>query len=429
MKQKIIFTTLLLFLFSAQTAQASFSQGYALLQKGQFNQAANVFQQAIQQNPNDAPSLSSLAMCLEKLKRYDEATQAWRRYDRLKPSQGRINQHILLLGKMKQILPALKENPLSASSTISAILKDPYPQSIIRLDCLLTLGHYYYARKQFSQSFSLYAQAVSSYPRYFLDDLPFSEYGHLLKNEKKKFLEAAKVYKEIITRPQLTINRDDLIDSLAESYKLQAEEYEKQKKEKQAKTMYEKILLEAPLSKYADLARSKVGDIVESVGKMRENADAYFEAGEYQKALNLYKLVLANSESKEKSGYARFRIALSLAWMNKFREALKAYHNLVREMPNNQYADDALVNAGCLLAGVLKKPEYAIKEFGIVLQRYPKGDMVDDAIYYAAYTYMRILKDNRKAYKGYLKLIRGYPDSPWVVRAKENIEEMKREKK
>ena len=166
-KKRLAFLILLFLVPSFVYAQSDklFSEAYSLMQKSLFDEAVVKLRESLKENPNHAPSNSNLAICLEKLKQYDEAVQVWRMYERVSQGTGgKIQQHIMLIGKMKEILPNLtKGNPTPVLGTISEILKDPYSESITKLDCATYLAHYYYLKKQFPESISLYSQALGQY--------------------------------------------------------------------------------------------------------------------------------------------------------------------------------------------------------------------------------------------------------------------------
>ena len=421
---------LILFLFTSSFLHAQqnklFSEAYSLMQKSLFGEAVVKLKESLKENPNHAPTNSNLALCLEKLKKYDEAVQVWRRYERIsKTPGGKIQQHIMLIGKMKEILPNLtKGNPTSVMGTISQILKDPYPESIIKLDCATSLAHYYYIKNKYSESYSLYSQAISQYRNYFVDEEALYEYANLLLKEKKKYLEAAKIYKDILIRPKR--KKADVTDLLAECYKNKAEDYEKEGKEKPARLMYERILIETPSSKYAEVAKSKVGDIVKSVDKIKERADILYEAGKYNEALPLYKDLRTESTDLDIIQYAMFQTAQCISTQRKYKEAIKLFHEAIRKYPKGEYADDALFRAACLLGGLMKKYDLALKEWGLLLSKYPNSEYADEAYFDIGRIYKSNLKDKRKAYQAFTRLIKKCPDSPWVPLAKHEIAEMKK---
>jgi tetratricopeptide (TPR) repeat protein len=402
-----------------------FSEAYLLMQESRFEEAAAKLEESLKIDPSHAPSNSNLALCLEKLKRYEEAVQVWRRYERIAPGRrGEIQQHIMLIGKMKEILPNLTQgNPMPVMGTISEILRDPYPESIIKLDCATYLAGYYYGKKQYVESFSLYSQAISQYRNYFVDEQALGEYAQLL-SERKEYLAAAQLYRDILSRPGRETK--DAAELLAECYKKQAEVYEKEGKEREALLMYERILVETPNSKYAGEARSKAGDIAESAEKQKEAGDLFFAEGEYPKAIRHYRSVIENAKDRELISYARFQTGRSISSMRRYSDAVGAFYGIAREMPESSYADDALIEVGCLLAGVMNQPEQAIKVFGLVIRMYPEGGRVDDAIFYTGYTYRHRLNNPRQAYRLFAELVKKHPESPWAVRAREEMEGMGR---
>lgn len=409
-------------------ANSSFSEGYQLMQNSMFEDAAVKFQESLRQEPNNLSAMSSLAMCLEKLKRYDDAIQVWRRYDQMKPSGKILYEHIALIGQMKAIAPALQKGDIgSVMPALNQILKDPFKDSIITLDAATALAHAYYSQNKFSEAYSVYNQLITRYPVYLMDDVGVYEYAKLLTSIEKKYLEAVTYLKELSSRAKLTLNRDDIIDLIAENYKNEAERIEKSSdkdKDKKARLLYEKIVLECSTSKYADIARSKVGNIVQSVENLKENADLLYKEERYAEALLLYQRLASNSNNPNIIQYAMFQTAQCISTQGKYGEAVKLFHEAVRKYPEGEYSDDCLLRAACLLGGLMGKPELALKEWGILIERYPDSEYIDEAYFDIGIIYKRSLKDYRKAVKAFQKVIKDYPESPWVNLAKHEIMEM-----
>ena len=427
MRKLVIFLSILTVLYSsAYSAESSrsFFEGYNLMQKGMYSQAVSKFREAIKESPEYAPTYTNLAKCHEFLKQYSDAIPILRKAARLIPRDTKkIQRHIVLLGEMKQVLPYISKGDIkSAMPVLGRVIRDPYKNSFIRLDALCYLSHYFYTINSYDNAQQMAETAIKSYSLNFIPAQTLYEYADVLKSHGKNYVQAVKIYISLGQKANSPYSKVDLENLVAECYLGIAKE---SKDEKVKKAMYERIVIQCPNSRYAAEARKKVGDIIEKVKRLKEDADVQFDIGSYAAALPIYRKIYTDYGNTDTAQYAMYCVGKCLANSGKYKSAVKQFHELVRKYPKGEYADDALMGAGCLLSGLMKQLDLALKEWAYFLAHYPKSEYADDAYFDIGRIYTA-KKNYKKAYQAYVYLLKKYPDSPWIRLVREEMLKIKR---
>ncbi len=118
---------------------------------------------------------------------------------------------------------------------------------------------------------------------------------------------------------------------------------------------------------------------IESAAGAPDQAELYFRAGEYDKALPLYQQQLGAVSQAEEGGRILFNIGQCLTGMKKYAESVAAFDNLLVKFPTSSFADQALLRKGSVQAGLLKMAPAGIAAWQELIRKYPKSDLVPEA--------------------------------------------------
>ena len=111
-------------------------------------------------------------------------------------------------------------------------------------------------------------------------------------------------------------------------------------------------------------------------------AEIRFRAGDYAKALPLYEEQLAASPDAQVRAHALFQIGQCQTGLQKYKEAIQSFDQLVSFFPNSSSAASALLRKGCLQAGVLKQSKVGLATWETLIEKYPRSTLVPEASFY-----------------------------------------------
>ena len=125
------------------------------------------------------------------------------------------------------------------------------------------------------------------------------------------------------------------------------------------------------------LGADAVGD--GRVEGMIDQADLFFRAGEYDKALPLYQQQLGAVSDAENGGRLLFHIGQCLTGMKQYKESAAAFGNAMVKFPASSWSDDALLRKGSIQAGLMHNPVYGLATWQELIKKYSKSDLVPEA--------------------------------------------------
>ncbi len=194
--------------------------------------------------------------------------------------------------------------------------------------------------------------------------------------EEKRFNEAQEWYRKLSYAAQSVPDRQDAVQRIAESIFRMAEEYEDQKKFKDAAVEYERISLEFPESKIADVALFNSGI-------------AYEKLTNWTHAILVFQRLINKYSKSQLLPKAQFRIAKNHEKMFQWDYAADAYIKVALEYTESELGPLALYNAGFCLenAGKLKEAAATFEKLSVV---YPQSPDAPDVLFKAGEIYGKI---------------------------------------
>lgn len=236
-------------------------------------------------------------------------------------------------------------------------------------------GNLLYNNRLFDWSRTVYNQILEKYENtsFYYDAMRMTAQSYY---EEKRFNEAQKWYRKLSYAAQSVPDRENAVQRIAESIFRMAEAYEDQKKFKDAAIEYERISLEFPESKIADVALFNSGIAYE---KMTDWTHAILA---FQRLINKY-------DKSQLLPKAQFRIAKNHEKMLQWDYAADAYIKVALEYTESELGPLALYNAGFCLenAGKLKE---AAATFEKLSEVYPQSQDAPDVLFKAGEIYGKI---------------------------------------
>ncbi len=169
----------------------------------------------------------------------------------------------------------------------------------------------------------------------------------------------------------------------------------------QYRSHYEKILLDAPESKFAPLACYKLGKLNEIFGHYKEAIDYY------------QKLLVQYPEHPICADGLLNMAQIYHLHLNKSDEAITSYTQLVSFYPEKKASFQGLVQLGQLLSEK-EKWEDAVYYFQDIIEKYPDHLICVDLYFRMGDIFQYKIKDKSRATEMYQVLIEKYPNSLWV---------------
>ena len=102
------------------------------------------------------------------------------------------------------------------------------------------------------------------------------------------------------------------------------------------------------------------------------------------------------------------------------KELLKTYQDFAKYYPDDSFAPTYIFRAANLCLNI-NKPKQAIKLFDELIKKYPSNKRIPDGIFIKAFIYDNSLKDYVQAKKFYEEFLTKYPQHPFADDAKNSI--------
>ena len=154
-------------------------------------------------------------------------------------------------------------------------------------------------------------------------------------------------------------------------------------------------------------------------GKIRDDPPArvLFRAAElnffsknYDRAVWLYTKLAKQTKLSDLEAYATMRRAECYTYLRKKDRVLPIYNQFMTRYRKTEWADEAMLLAGCFAAGPLRDAKLSAKYLRQVMREYPNTDTAEVAWIYLA-TLAWWTKDWKEAERLHLEFLKAYPDS------------------
>jgi TolA-binding protein len=194
--------------------------------------------------------------------------------------------------------------------------------------------------------------------------------------EEKMFDSAQTWYRKLSTMNVEGVNKGEAIDRIAESIFRRAEEYEKEQRFKEAADQYQRISMEFPDVKIADVALFNAGLCFE-------------KQAEWSHVILTLQQLLQRYPASPLIPKAMFRIGKASEKLMKWELAADAYLRMVARSPASELAPTAMYNAGFCFENANKLAE-AAATFEKMVSLYPKSDDAADILFRSGELYGKI---------------------------------------
>ena len=161
-----------------------------------------------------------------------------------------------------------------------------------------------------------------------------------------------------------------------------------------------------------------------SVEKIVSDANAVFDAGNFETAQKLYMAVYTKYPQDRLAPFAMFMAGHCLNAQLKFTEAISVYNAVVNKYSDSSSARLAFYRIACLKAGFLDDEDAGVKLFEAYIQKFPGDDLADDCLFNIA-ALKEIDGKNAEAAKIYSAIIAKFPSGSRAKFAAENLKELK----
>jgi len=139
-------------------------------------------------------------------------------------------------------------------------------------------------------------------------------------------------------------------------------------------------------------------------------------------------IFISCSKTSDQEYYDKAKVLLK---ENKVTEAITSLETLLKEYPESNIAPKALVQLATIYQNQLDKNisqaesfNKAQKYFREVFDKYPQSEEAPNSLFMSSFILSNELKKYDEATEGYKLFIEKYPDSPLVISAKDELDNM-----
>ncbi len=278
--------------------------------------------------------------------------------------------------------PASKEGPLEQLSRASLLMLQACenyltlnPESPKRAEVIGIKASLFYNNRMFQQSRSVYQQIVEEFPQtgYSFDATRMIAQAFY---EEQRFDEAQEWYRRLRDAAGEGEDRTEAVARIAESLFRLGEQYENQQLFTQAAAQYERVAMEFPDEKIADVALFNAGL-------------AYERLSEWSRAILVFQRLLHRYSNSALLPRAQFRIAKCYEKLNQWDNAAESYLRLVANYPQSELAPSAIYNAGFSFENSAKLRE-AAATFERMVELFPASSDAADVLFRSGELYGRL---------------------------------------
>ncbi len=272
-----------------------------------------------------------------------------------------------------------KIKTLSPASQLMVKACDNYltinPESQKSADVLLIKASLFYNNKLFEEARTSYKTIIEKFPK----DIHTIESVRMIAQsyyEEKKFDEAQAWYRKLKDRAVEGTDKQEALARIAESIFKLGETYESQGKFKDAAAEYERVSLEFPDSKIADVSLFNAGLANEKMS-------------EWSQSILMYQKLMQKYLTSKLAAKAQFRTAKNYEKLQQWDNAGETYLRVVANFGQSDLASVSLYNAGFCFENANKLP-VAAATFEKMAQLYPQSDDAADVLFRAGEIYGKI---------------------------------------
>jgi TolA-binding protein len=266
--------------------------------------------------------------------------------------------------------------PLSPASELLIKACDNYlslnPESSKTADVLTIKASLYYNNRRFEKSRETYRLMLDRFP----NTTSATEALRMIAQgfyEEKAFDSAQVWYRKLSTMDGEGVNRGEAIERIAESIFRSAEQHETQNRFKEAAEQYQRVSMEFPDAKIADVSLFNAGL-------------CYEKLAEWSRVILTLQQLLQKYQESKLIPKAMFRIGLAHAKMLKWDLAAESYLRLVANYPSSDVAATAMYNTGFAFENA-NKPAEAAATFEKMIQMFPNYEDAADILFRAGELY------------------------------------------
>jgi TolA-binding protein len=249
------------------------------------------------------------------------------------------------------------------------------PENQKSADVLTIKASLYYNNRLFSASRQTYRQLLQKFPSTpnAVEAVRMIAQGFY---EEKLFDSAQVWYVKLSTLSGDGVNKSEAVERIAESMFRKAEQYESQQLFKEAAEQYQRIFMEFPAAKIADVALFNAGL-------------CYEKLTEWSHMILTFEQLLQRYAASPLIPKAMFRIGKANEKLMKWEQAAGAYLRMVARFPTSDLAPTALYNAGFCFENANKLTE-AAATFEKMVQLYPSSEDAADILFRAGEIYGKL---------------------------------------
>lgn len=249
------------------------------------------------------------------------------------------------------------------------------PESPKTADVLTIKASLYYNNKLFEQSRSAYRLLLEKFPA----TSAATEAVRMIAQayyEEKLFDSAQTWYRTLSTMEGVGADKGEAIERIAESIFRSAEQNEAQSKFKEAAEQYQRVSMEFPDAKIADVSLFNAGL-------------CYEKLAEWSRVILTLQQLLQKYPDSKIVPKAMFRIGIANAKLLKWDLAAESYLRMVAKYPTSEFAPTAMYNAGFAFENANKLPE-AAATFEKMIQLFPNYEDAADILFNAGEIYGKL---------------------------------------
>jgi tetratricopeptide (TPR) repeat protein len=293
------------------------------------------------------------------------------------PTTGRVDS--TAKAAQQKMADSTARKALSPASELLIKACDNYlslnPESSKTADVLTIKASLYYNNKLFEQSRSAYRQLLEKFPT----TSAATEAVRMIAQgyyEEKQFDSAQTWYRKLSSMAGEGANKGEAIERIAESIFRSAEQNEAQNRFKEAAEQYQRISMEFPEAKIADVSLFNAGL-------------CYEKLAEWSRVILTLQQLLQKYPDSKIVPKAMFRIGIANAKLLKWDLAAESYLRMVAKYPASEFAPTAMYNAGFAFENANKLAE-AAATFEKMIQLFPNYEDAADILFNAGEIYGKL---------------------------------------
>jgi TolA-binding protein len=242
-------------------------------------------------------------------------------------------------------------------------------------DVLTIKASLYYNNRLFAQSRDIYRQMLVKFPK----TPSAAEATRMIAQgfyEEKQYDSAQAWYRNLSSLGGEGVNKNEAIERIAESMFRKAEQFESQQHFVDAAETYQRLAMEFPDGKIADVA-------------LFNASLCYEKQAEWSHVILTLQQLIQRYTASPLLPKAMFRIGKANEKLMKWEQAADGYLRMVAQYPKSDLAPTAMYNAGFCFENSNKLPE-AAATFEKMIQLYPASDDAADILFRAGEIYGKL---------------------------------------